>query len=61
MNNMLLQDIEKTKAKLIKRVKRDGFIYEGFGQKECRGLIDNYPHNLKEICDLELWCMDYEG
>ena len=60
-------DITKIKGRLIKRANKGG-IWENFGQKEFRGLMDKYGRylyddevNTKPIFDFNDWCMNYDG
>ena len=67
--------LDKTKRKLIQKVKSKGFIYENFGQKERRqiedkyqvinfGAWDNQQDNDKKRTlwlDFQLWIETYGG
>lgn len=64
----LRKDIEKTKAKLIRRVKEKG-MYEYFGHKELRALERKYKYDyseegreiLYELVEFKKWCDNYRG
>jgi hypothetical protein len=60
-------EIEKTKARLIKRTKTKGLV-ENFGQKEVRKLRDKWGYDAidnkdyqQALYDFEMWTMNYEG
>ena len=66
----LKKAIEKTRARLIKKVERDG-LYENFGQKEVMKLKDEYidgssftdemNNKRKLLQDFDNWSMTYNG
>lgn len=56
----IARDIERAKAKLIKKAKARGGTYENFGQKEVRLLEDKYGYT-PEVCEFDEWCSTYEG
>lgn len=60
-------DIQKTKTRLIKKVKTKG-LYENFGQKESRKLRDKWGFDCltnyewrKALNEFDEWIMNYEG
>lgn len=50
--------IRKEKEKLIRKAKKKG-VWENFGQREARKLIDNYPGQGMAILEFEDWAMDF--
>jgi len=59
--------IDRIKARLIKRAKEHG-IWENFGQKEARELMDKYGKNFNYDSDIrrmityfEQWIINYDG
>jgi len=59
-------EINKIKAKLIKKAKRKG-LYENFGQKELREVEDRYEDTrctdyraYKLIAEFGKWCMNFD-
>ena len=60
-------EVNKIKQKLIKKAENKG-IYENFGQKEFRYLMDKYGENFyndaelrRELIAFDNWAMNYEG
>lgn len=64
MEEKIIKDIEKAKKKLIAKAKEAG-IWENFGQKEVRELLDKYPDCMytkvySAIQDFDNWCMNFD-
>ena len=64
--NQLRKDIAKVKGRLIKKVEKRG-IYEDFGQKEYRELLEKYSQYqyyeeiTRELNEFEEWIENYGG
>lgn len=61
--NELEREILKVKKALVNKAKKKG-IWEYFGQKEARKLMDTYGNGdfdrMQLIGDFEEWCNDFE-
>ena len=60
----LNRDIERTKKKLINKARKNG-LWENFGQKEVRKLMDIYSEYANALIrdiiqDFDNWCMNFD-